>query len=131
MINFPKLPDQDDYLLDLQNNNYSMKTVYSYARDLCIFASFLRSHDTAFDQLDKKSITVFKGYLKNGDHLVDLNNFRENVARNAGVMAKSAMKLSRGSKTNEKDLEAGSIPLEDSKKVGASGNYLDDVYRKV
>lgn len=37
----PKLPMQDEYLLDLQNNAYSPQTIINYARDLAIFSVFL------------------------------------------------------------------------------------------
>ncbi|MCB9789834.1 tyrosine-type recombinase/integrase [Candidatus Nomurabacteria bacterium] len=132
---FPKLPDQDDYLLDLQNNNYSMRTVYNYARDLCIFALFLKTNGYDFMNFDKKAITMYKGYLKNGDHLIDLNRFREDVARNAGISTEMGSKPSKGSRTNEADEGAMNIPSEqvenDENVHKRSETYLDDVYRKV
>ncbi len=131
----PKLPDQDDYLLDLQNNNYSMKTVYNYARDLCIFAMFIKTHRMSFHDVDKKSITIYKGYLRNGDHISDLNDFREDVAKNAGVITEIDSKLSKGSRTNKTDQGTVSIPPEGQENDAYSSNrretYLDDVYKKV
>lgn len=149
---FPKLPDQDDYLLDLQNNNYSMQTVYNYARDLCIFAVFLKTNKFQFETLDKKSIILYKGYLRNGDHIRDLNNFREDVARNVGISTESGSKLSEGSKTLDNNSGGMNAPFGNSEnpdnaqgthlgvsETGYSSDssqnrtetYLDDVYRKV
>jgi site-specific recombinase XerD len=156
-IKFPKLPNQDDYLLDLQNNNYSMQTVYSYARDLCIFATFLKYQNVNFAELQKKTVTIYKGYLRNGDHLKDLNLFREDVARNVGLIGKNDDMSSKGSRTNDDDLGTVGTTLDGSETVnltGESGNgiqndmsdvnsnspyastgkpsiYLDDVYKKV
>jgi site-specific recombinase XerD len=144
-IQFPKLPDQDDYLLDLQNNNYSMQTVYNYARDLCIFAVFLRSHHVDFEYIDKKLITIYKGYLRNGDHIRDLNKFREEVAINAGVISKNNPIRSEGSRTYENEMGGVSIPAEIEEKIAddllmasedsgvseSQNTYLVDVYKKV
>jgi site-specific recombinase XerD len=150
-IKFPKLPDQDDYLLDLQNNNYSMQTVYSYARDLCIFATFLKYQNVQFNDLQKKTVTIYKGYLRNGDHLKDLNLFREDVARNVGLIGKNDDMSSKGSRTNDDDLgtvgttsdgseiaritgESGNATSSDDSPYASTGKpsiYLDDVYKKV
>lgn len=132
---FPKLPDQDDYLLDLQNNNYSMRTVYNYARDLCIFAMFIKGQRMNFNDVDKKAITIYKGYLRNGDHISDLNDFREDVVKNAGIITEVGAKPSKGSRTNEKSSSGMSTPPNDVSNVENSSdrrqNYLDDVYKKV
>ncbi|HEQ65202.1 MAG TPA: hypothetical protein ENN64_00025 [bacterium] len=76
---FPKLPEQDDFLLDLQNNNYSKLTIINYARDLSIFALFLHYKKLAFQNIDKKTLTLYKGYLRNGDHLKDLDRIRSEI----------------------------------------------------
>ncbi|MFA7654897.1 MAG: site-specific integrase, partial [Candidatus Dojkabacteria bacterium] len=65
-MGFPKLEDQDDYLLYLQNNNYSLQTIHNYARDLCIFATFLHFRNVKFSDVKKKDINTFKGYLVAG-----------------------------------------------------------------
>ncbi len=70
LLSYYKLPDQEDYLLDLQNNNYSNRTVYNYGRDLAIFARFLAQGNVAFEKVDKKTVTLYKGYLKKAQHLV-------------------------------------------------------------
>ncbi len=74
-----KLPSQDDFLLSLHNNNYSIQTVINYARDLSIFALFLQNHKIPFAKLSKQDIDVYKGYLRNCDHLVDLANMRKRL----------------------------------------------------
>lgn len=79
MKTFPKLPQQDDFLISLQNNNYSMMTVISYARDLCIFAVYLAKNDKSFTQVDKELINLYKGYLRTGDHLIDLESIRNKI----------------------------------------------------
>lgn len=143
---FPKLPDQDDYLLNLQNTNYSMRTVINYARDLCIFAMFLRNQSMKFEDLDKRSITIYKGYLRNGDHIRDLNNFREEIALNSGILsdkdanitvgtAKDGASSSKGSKNDDTNPSGMNTPPDISENAGTAPktteSYLDDVYRKV
>lgn len=112
----PKLPDQDGFLLELQNNNYSMLTVYNYARDLSIFALFLKYKDIEFQKLSKQDITLYKGHLKNGEHLKELRRYRESLAD-----AAKSMKSSKGSNLNENDL--GGVPT--------TGGFLENVYAKV
>ncbi|HPM13802.1 MAG TPA: hypothetical protein PLK49_00125, partial [Candidatus Dojkabacteria bacterium] len=49
----PKLPDQDMFLLNLQNGGYSFQTIVNYARDLCIFSVFLYFNNIEFKNLSK------------------------------------------------------------------------------
>lgn len=146
---FPKLPDQDDFLLDLQNNNYSMLTVINYARDLSIFAVFAKFLNVPFEKIDKKTITIYKGYLKNGDHIRDLNKIRAAADENAFMSGLETPKSSKGSRThgnsqggmntspenskspvNRPDLQISPSELSDYQSdVGHT--YLDNVYRKV
>jgi len=85
---FPKLPEQDDFLLNLQNSNYSMQTIHNYARDLCIFAVFLHFRSVEFKNATKKDISNYKGYLRAGEHLKDLDKIRGKVIENIGISAK-------------------------------------------
>ncbi|MCK4781470.1 tyrosine-type recombinase/integrase [Candidatus Parcubacteria bacterium] len=62
-----QLPDLDDFLLDLQVNNLSEKTVYSYERDLEVFQNFLKEINIEFDNIDKKTILNYKAYLVSRD----------------------------------------------------------------
>ena len=61
------LPHLDDFLLNLQVNKYSPETVYNYERDLKVFDKFLAESGIDFEQLDKKAITYYKGYLVSRD----------------------------------------------------------------
>jgi site-specific recombinase XerD len=131
----PKLPDQDDFLLDLQNNNYSMQTVYNYARDLSIFAVFLQLNNFEFSKISKKELTIYKGYLRNGDHLKDLNAIRSDMSKKAHYNGENGVSSSKGSKTHETDLGTVSRPSDvlniPDNAQECSGTYLDNVYRKV
>ncbi len=115
----PKLPDQDNFLLELQNNNYSMLTVYNYARDLSIFALFLKFNNISFEKVEKQTITLYKGYLRDGNHLKDLKKYRESFK-------------SLQDNTNEGSSSKGSN-LHETRLSGipSSSNSLDNVYRKV
>ncbi len=61
------LPHSDDFLLNLQANNYSPETVYNYERDLQVFDHFLIESDIEFDKLNKRAITYYKAYLGSRD----------------------------------------------------------------
>ncbi|MBN1855820.1 MAG: tyrosine-type recombinase/integrase [Dehalococcoidia bacterium] len=57
----------DDYLLQLQADNYSPRTIYNYERDLRVFDNFLRESKMDFSRLDKRGITYYKAYLASHD----------------------------------------------------------------
>ena len=61
------LPHLDDFLLALQANNYSPRTVYNYERDLQVFASFLVESKIDFSRLSKRDIIYYKAYLGSRD----------------------------------------------------------------
>ncbi|MBL7156444.1 MAG: tyrosine-type recombinase/integrase [Candidatus Pacebacteria bacterium] len=61
------LPYLDEFLLDLQTNNYSKQTLYNYERDLKIFENFLKEYPTTFEKIDKKIILNYKAYLFSDD----------------------------------------------------------------
>jgi len=61
------LPHIDDYLLNLQTNGYSPKTVYNYERDLTVLADFLTQCQVPFESVDKRTIALFKAYLVSRD----------------------------------------------------------------
>ncbi|MBI2356574.1 tyrosine-type recombinase/integrase [Candidatus Dojkabacteria bacterium] len=127
----PKLPKQDSFLLELQNNNYSMQTVLNYARDLSIFAVFIDVNGKGFGKVDKELITLYKGYLRNGDHLKDLDDLRERYMNNGLGKGEMAPKGSRGPRTNDRDLGTDTTPVEAYENAEFKGKFLDDVYRKV
>ena len=66
MIKLP-LPYFDDFLLNLQTNNYSEETVYNYERDLIVFQDFLEEINVRFSKIDKKTILNYKAYLSSRD----------------------------------------------------------------
>jgi site-specific recombinase XerD len=72
------LPKKNDYLLSLVNNNYSEKTLESYARDLLIFELFINKYNLAFEAIEKLQIEEYKGYLRTGQHRKDLLNLKKN-----------------------------------------------------
>lgn len=132
----PKLPYQDKFLLNLQNSNYSLQTVYNYARDLCILGVFLHFRHVDFDKVDKQLIVEYKGYLKSGDHIEDLRRIRNEMIEK--------MASPDASKTHDSDLSGTSGPGQNGEKteseaqvdtfdheVSNTGSYLDDVYKKV
>ena len=80
----PKLPNQDDFLLSLQNNAYSKRTIHSYARDLCILAVYLYTQDISFEKMSKLDINNYKGYLREGRHLDALDVVRKDFLTKEG-----------------------------------------------
>ncbi len=61
------LPYIDDFLLNLQVNNYSQETLYNYERDLTVFENFLNESSIKFSKLSKKDILNYKAYLTSID----------------------------------------------------------------
>lgn len=63
-----ELPYLEDFLLNLQTNNFSQETVYNYERDLRLFAFFLK-YDArlSFVELSKAAINRYKAYLNSKD----------------------------------------------------------------
>ena len=61
------IPILDDFLLNLQTNNYSLETVYNYEKDLEVFQNFLREIKTEFAVINKKTILNYKAYLVSRD----------------------------------------------------------------
>jgi len=62
-----QLPYLDDFLLNLQSNNYSDETIYNYERDLLVFQNFLNEMNIPFGKIDKKAILNYKAYLISQD----------------------------------------------------------------
>ncbi|PLX25544.1 hypothetical protein C0580_02375 [Candidatus Parcubacteria bacterium] len=58
------LPLLDEFLENIQSNNYSAETVYNYERDLITFENFLTDDiKTSFTKLTKRSLIKYKAYL--------------------------------------------------------------------
>lgn len=142
LLPYYKLPKQEEYLLDLQNNNYSERTVFNYERDLSIFARFIEHEGQKFSQVDKRTITLYKGYLQRGEHLKIHGRDKEiieevlrknqevlsgGLSDNADAKAKNETTRSRWSKTNgnEKEVSEHMVDTEENMDVPAkSANEL-------
>jgi site-specific recombinase XerD len=62
-----KLVYFEDFLLYLQTNNYSDKTLYNYQRDLNVFTGFLSESNFEFDEVNKRVMENYKAYLNSID----------------------------------------------------------------
>lgn len=62
-----QLPQLEDFLLNLQTNNYSEETIYNYERDLDVFQIFLNELGIRFKDIDKKTLLNYKAYLTSRD----------------------------------------------------------------
>lgn len=65
--NSDRLPYLDDFLLNLQVNNYSPETLYNYERDLKVFEDFLIDIKVKFKDLSKRDILNYKACLTSLD----------------------------------------------------------------
>lgn len=70
------LPFIDEFLLNLQNNNYSQETVDNYERDLQIFSAFLWERELEFNGIDKLVISDYKGFLRNQNYIPILHRYQ-------------------------------------------------------
>ncbi len=135
-MDFPKLNDQDDFLLSLQNDNYSRQTIIHYARDLCIFAVFLYFRNVNFMNIGKRDINLFKGYLIAGEHLKDLDRIRDMCKKKVDNTTENSSEALRGSVRGLK-YSAGVVrPVNDVFEDGDESenfedSFLSDVYSKV
>ncbi len=68
------LPLFDDFLLRLQTDNYSDKTVYNYSRDLKVFDTFLAEISCPFESVTKRVIDQYKAYLTSIDRKTPENH---------------------------------------------------------
>lgn len=69
------LPLKEEFLLNLQTNNYSPETVYNYDRDLSVFEDFLKKEIRKdFKKVTKKDLLFYKAYLSSVDRLTPLQH---------------------------------------------------------
>jgi site-specific recombinase XerD len=136
----PKLPKQDKYLLDLQNNAYSSKTIINYARDLAIFSVFLHFNNIKFGNLTKEDISNYKGYLTSGNHLKDLDKIREEFLGNGLGKGENNTDALRGARRPLEEISGMNTPRknignEDTDRQELTSLYKDEfltqVYSKV
>ncbi len=72
-----ELPFKEDFLLELQNSNYSLETVYNYRRDLTVFEVFMNIRGVDFPALNKRVLTFYKGFLRSPDYLKQVIEYWE------------------------------------------------------
>ncbi len=126
----PKLPHQDEFILHLYNNNYSPETIYNYHRDLTFFAAFLAEKNLKFSQINKLTITYYKGWLKKRKHIKALQRLRgdtkpvseggdeqKTTDKSSGVETEANFRTSQGTSENT-DTEGGSGAASTSEKPG-------------
>ncbi len=124
----PKLPHQDEFILHLYNNNYSPETIYNYYRDLTFFAVFLAEKNLKFSQINKLTITYYKGWLKKrkhiealqrlrGDNNKDANDYQETKDESSSAKAEADSQTSQGRGENT-DTEGASGAQTTSDKSG-------------
>lgn len=58
-----KLPLLEDFLLFLTTSNYSKATIRNYERDLLVFEKFLNDNNFEFQNITKKTITIYQADL--------------------------------------------------------------------
>jgi integrase/recombinase XerD len=105
---FDKLPHKKDFLLNLVNNNYSQRTIENYARDLLIFELFLNRYSIEFVNINKLKINEFKGYLKSGKHIEDLEILKEQL-RPHNQEEKNTSTIEISNKTSKTDTDSSLI----------------------
>ncbi len=81
------LPFLDDYLLNLQVNNYSINTISRYEIDLTVFNNFLIDSKKKFLKLNKKDILNYKAFLTSID--------RKTAQERLGIKKLSAYSINR------------------------------------
>jgi site-specific recombinase XerD len=126
--NIPKLPEQDKYLLYLQNNSYSFLTIINYARDLAIFSVYLHFNGIDFLKVSKEDISNYKGYLKSGNHLKDLDRIRREYLNNGLDTTESKGEAPRGSVRGGKDSRGMVTPRDETETDVDVLNETDEVY---
>lgn len=136
----PTLPDQEKFLLDLQSNNYSMQTILSYARDLAIFSVYLHFNKIEFKKVSKEDISNYKGYLRSGNHLKDLDKVRRECMKSGLDTTDIDSEALGGSARALKKTGGMNTPVDESENINEHSReskeaYMDDflthVYSKV
>lgn len=100
------LPGKEDFLIDLSNNNYSGETIYNYGRDLSFFEKFLELEGISFKKISKRTISLYKGFLRSGRHLQILTTAKDtkesgSLKKKQIVEERNNLARSKGSKINE------------------------------
>jgi len=128
LAKIPKLPEQDKYLLYLQNNSYSFLTVINYARDLAIFSVYLHFNDIQFQKCTKEDISNYKGYLKSGNHLKDLDRIRKEYLNDGLDTIQINSEATRGPRRPSEISKGMNTPADDSEIQDDILKQTDEVY---
>lgn len=88
------LPFTREFLLNMQNNNYSKKTVDNYRRDLEVFSAFLFYIETPFEKIDKLTIIEFKGFLRDQNYIPILHAYQKGETLTNETIKRSQMEIS-------------------------------------
>jgi site-specific recombinase XerD len=96
-----QLPHKKDFLLSLVNNNYSQHTLEGYARDLLVFELFLAHFSLKFLEISKLTLNEYKGYLRTGQHIKDLDKLKDKVLTENLVLEDSIVKKTKNIILNE------------------------------
>ncbi len=67
-----ELPYKEDFLLELENSNYSLETISNYRRDLSTLEAYMNMKNLDFPALNKRMLTSYKGFLRSPDYLVKI-----------------------------------------------------------
>jgi site-specific recombinase XerD len=127
-MQYTPLPFKKEFLLELTNNNYSQETVDNYERDLNFFESFLFEESLGFMQVDKLSISKYKGFLRNGEHLKALTRMLDHNLAEKSEKDLKDMGLDPEPTAGQDDSEESSskAPKSDYKKqVGLSSRSVN------
>lgn len=79
------LPHLDEFLLNLETNSYSKKTVYNYERDLKTLEHFLGELALQFEQIDKRLINQYKAYLLSQDRKTPLGQNEKTILASRSI----------------------------------------------
>ncbi len=71
------LPRKAEYMANLKNNNYSKETLDNYGRDLEIFEAYLFYIDTKFEDINKITISEYKGFLREQNYIPILHKYEK------------------------------------------------------
>ncbi|MCC7303794.1 tyrosine-type recombinase/integrase [bacterium] len=112
-----KLERQNEFLLHLYSNNYSDETIYNYNRDLTFFAEYLVESKTEFGKVNKRTVTFFKGWLKERKHILSKED-----KEGAETVGNAAVKGKNASKSNDSKKKVSEPPKKIPKASFAKNN---------
>ena len=80
------LPYQSQFINYLKSNNYSLKTLFNYNRDLSAFEKFLSLHSISFNKVTRANVDEFKAMLRGPSHLSLFLNANENTNKETDII---------------------------------------------